>query len=240
MTAKKKKNIDPPGGKVVAAETALEAIKSVFSEPKSLEKLLKTQEAQRVFTALGQFAEIDHASETQAPVAGEVLSKILALPLDSQKQLVWAMADSFGIPHPVYESSGAGRPTTGRNQLAEVLYSKYPDMLLKDKGKDTRAAKRITDHVRRFLIRTGARAAGRALAGEGGEEKPLNERKIRAPFMSLWEVAQSETEKRVLVALCMKLGITPETLDKWTDHAILRLAAAPLSATTIDNNESEK
>lgn len=214
-------------------EADLEQIKSYLA-PNQIEKVLATPKAQQLFQALTSFAEIDYQSEQQSVPAGEVLAKILALPLETQKKFVFAMADSKKVPHPSYEQEGAGRPTTGRNQLAAVLYAEHPDMQVKEGKKDTRAAKRITDHVRRYLIKTGQRQSRKTQMIGEGEKSTLPDRALKVVFIGLWEAAQSENERRTIVSLYIRLGVEPEAMDKWTNRGLLSLAAAPLSAIQLE------
>lgn len=246
MTTKKKKTTKEEKEEVFkdeqGAESALENIKNLFETPASIEKLVHAPVAKRVFAALGQFAELDHSSEQQSAVAGEVFAKILSLPLDAQKQLVWALADQLEVKRPSYESQGAGRKTQGRNELAQVLYGRWPEMLEKRAGsKDTVAGKRITDHVRRYQIRSG-QAPTRGKREGGGENPAVPMAAIKKVFVAAWKHIVTDEEQRLLAGVFVRLmGDTePEIvkenmrlLNKWVDGELLVLAATSLSAVTI-------
>lgn len=227
----KKKTIRAKEDEAQVIETSLDQVKGIIEADK-LDKALTSTKGAQLFQALDAFAALDHEMEQQSESAGEVIDRLLTLPLEVQKRFVWAYADQKGVARPTYTQEGAGRPTTGRNELAAVLYARYPDMLVKDKGKDTRGAKRLTDHRRRFLIRTGQRKTTRQIAGHVEGAPP--DRALKLVFVAMWSAAQNETERRTIVSLYIRLGVDPEAMDKWTHRGLLALAAAPLSARIIE------
>jgi len=225
---------------VPTTELELEQVTPLVADISTLEKTLsKATQKEQLFRALQHFAILDHQSEVQSTSAGELFSKILSLPLDTQKKLVWEMADSFKLPRPTYESSGPGRPTKGRNELAAVLYGSFADMLVKDKGKDTRAAKRITDHVRRWQIKTGLKEDHRKSHSLTSDDKlRLPSRALKITFKALWEVSRSDSERRTVVSLYLRLGVLAGDMDKWTERGLLSLATSPLDAITVEAKEA--
>jgi hypothetical protein len=193
----------------VMQETALEGIKDLIVSQMSKDTISK------VGSILGQFAERDHEQEQQSLAAGEIFAKVLALPLATQKAIVWAWADQFGVAKPSYESAGVGRKTKGRNELAQVLYGRWPDMLeKKGANKDTPAAKRITDHIRRYQISAGViTPTPRQNIGAAHKKS----------FQLLWAEARKYPEveqfHRMTTILYHKLfGIDLRTLDKWSEY----------------------
>lgn len=229
MTPTKKKVSKPQEKDLAPIETNLHDLQAIISES-TLEKALATPKAQQLFNALTGFVQLDYEAEQQSTTAGEVFTKILALPLTLQQKLVFAMADAKGVPRPEYKTSGVGRPTKGRNELAAVLYSAYPDMLEKDHGKDTRGAKRITDHMRRYQIRLQRPQIEGGRSAESQEEKEntsvVPERALKTVFKLLWAVAKNNTEKQAAVNMYMRLGINVEQMDKWVEHKLLTLVIA--------------
>jgi hypothetical protein len=226
---------------IPAAELELEKATLLVTDPTTLEKTLaKAVQKEQLFRTLQNFAALDHQSEVQSTSAGEFLYKFLALPLETQKKAVWEMADYLKLPRPTYESSGPGRPTKGRNELAAVMYGAYQDMLVKDRGKDTRAAKRITDHVRRWQIKTGLKQDNRKLqsTSTSDDNSRLPARAAKTSFKALWDVSRSDNERRTIVSLFLRLGIEPNDMDKWTERGLLTLATSPLDAITVEAKEA--
>lgn len=82
-----------------------------LTEIENLDKLLASPRSVALIHALAEFSEIDYQSEQQGPKAGEFFDRVLQMPLDVQKKLVWAIADRRGLPRPNYEHEGPGRPT---------------------------------------------------------------------------------------------------------------------------------
>lgn len=229
--ANMKKQKAAPITKDEMVATTLSEVMAIVEVGK-LDKILASNKGVTLIKAFTQFAEIDYQSETQSPLAGELFSKILAMPLDEQKKLVWAIADQKKIERPSYVQQGAGRPTMGRNELAAVLYSDHPDMLEKQGNKDSKASKRITDHVRRYLIKSGQKTA-RQTATTEGEKPKIGAHTMKVMFVELWNVGQSESERRTLVALYLRLGALPEQMNKWTESGLLSLATSSLGAIDV-------
>ena len=131
------------------------AVGSYLKDEKHAESLVKDEKAfETVVSELIGYAEKDHAQAETEVEYGEALYNLLKLSLEAQQPIVWAIADRNKVERPEYPSAdeqrGRGRPQTGRKQLAEALYGKWPEMLtLEGTNKDTRAGMQITDHKRR-------------------------------------------------------------------------------------------
>lgn len=200
------------------AKVSTEAPEDILSQaPTALEhgvdKFLKSPAVTRVFDAARQFADIDQTAQGFSEPAGRFFASVLyqldqeghvmlneqnkpiTRSLDEQREIVWAMADYYKCPRPSYEDKGVGRPTQGRSELAQVIYHAHKGALepASASSKDTKAGKRITDHVRRFFLAQRAPRASRAQ----GEEKQIPERTWKAVFGKLWELAD-DMEKLVL------------------------------------------
>src|SRR5262249_1438521 len=123
----------------------------------------------------------------------------------------------------------------GRNELAFALYGQHSDMLLKDKGKDSRAAKRITDHVRRFKITAGL-LPGRKKADQPAEGAPAGvpDRALKVAFLPLWHAAPNMREQQTIASLFhLRLGVPPEKLNKWTEKGLAELAVGAIDIQAI-------
>jgi hypothetical protein len=104
-----------------------------------------------------------------------------------------------------------------------VIYHAHPEALKPAGGasKDTKAGKRVTDHVRRFFL---AGRAPRQLRGEG-EERPVPERTWKLIFGKLWDLAD-DTEKLVLFRLLDRNKLLNlDTMYKLTKGEIVGVAA---------------
>lgn len=210
----------PPGSLVSISK--LDQVKDLFHQ--DLNKILKAPQTLLAFQELERFAAEDHDVEQYAPVIGEIFATILERPIEEQKPLVWAMAEAYGTDKPSYTHEGAGRPTTGRNELAQVVYHRFPDLHVKDKGKDTRAAKRVSDHVARWK-RQQTRAS--TTSSETNEETPaveqeIPERVIKKAFLWMWAIASND-ERWLLIGIYNRRGVHGKTLQKWVGDAWFEL-----------------
>jgi len=97
-------------------------------------------------------------------------------------------------------------------------------------SKDTKAGKRVTDHVRRFFL---AGRAPRQIQGQGqgqNEEKHIPERTWKAIFGRLWDLCD-DTEKLVLFRLLDRNKLLDlDTMYKLTKGEIVGVAARQVEA----------
>lgn len=187
---------------------------SYFKNKKQAAKLLE-DETQRdeIISQMVAYAEKDHLVSTTEVGYGEALYNILRLPVETQKLVVWAIADKNGVARPEYLDGprSRGRQPSGRKQLAEAQYGLWPDMLkLEGKNKDTRAGMQITDHVRRYRIKAGL-LEHRKTKAKGGIPK----RTLRRSFAALWAILRGPKEKSFLENLFERAGIAAEELETW-------------------------
>lgn len=214
--------------KPVTKKATKGAIGSHFQDEKHAESLANnTRILDTVVSELIGYAEKDHDMAETEVEYGEALYNLLKLPIESQKPIVWAIADKNKVDRPEYppedEVRGRGRPQTGRKQLAEALYGRWPDMLaLEGNNKDTRAGMQITDHKRRYMIRAGLLTAPESKNQIGG----ISRRVLRRSFEALWTVAKSDREQKLLCTLFNRLGVQEEDMKEWEEEVEPELQAA--------------
>lgn len=195
------------------------AIGGYLKDARNAEQLLKDQKIlDSVITELIGYAEKDHDTAETEVQYGEALYNLLRLPIEAQKPIVWAIADRNKVQRPEYPAEdaarGRGRPQTGRKQLSEALYGRWPEMLeLEGANKDTRAGMQITDHKRRFMVRAGLIPEPvKTTAG-------VSRRVLRRSFEALWTVTKSDKEQKLLAALYARLGVEEEDMAEWEEEA---------------------
>ena len=207
------------------------AVGRYLKDEKHAEQLVGDEKTlDTVITELIGYAEKDHNTAETEVQYGEALYNLLKLPLEAQKPIVWAIADRNKVDRPEYpaedEVRGRGRPHTGRKQLSEALYGRWPEMLkLEGTNKDTRAGMQITDHKRRYMIRAG-------LIPEPGKTTPtgVSRRVLRRSFEALWTVTKNEKEQKLLASLYGRLGVEQEDMAEWEQEAV-ELAEEPTENT---------
>jgi hypothetical protein len=98
-------------------------------------------------------------------------------------------------------------------------------------SKDTKAGKRITDHVRRFFL---AGRAPRQIRGEGeSEEKHIPSRTWKVVFGRLWGLCD-DTEKLVLFRLLDRNKLLDiDTMYKLTKGEIVGVAARQVEGAKV-------
>lgn len=191
------------------------------------ESFLKDKDTiEAVVTEMIGFAEQDHNHADMEVSYGEAIYNLLKLPIESQKVIVWAIADRNKVKRPEYppedEARGRGRPQTGRKQLAEAQYGKWPDMLtIEGQNKDTTAGMRITDHKRRYMIREGLITP--TVASSSGQ---VSRRVLRKSFEAVWNVLKNKKEREFVAELFMRLGVEQQDLVEWEEEASETIAVA--------------
>ncbi len=199
------------------------ALASYFATEEGAKNLLdNAKNTNEVMTWLMLAAEADRAVDELELPYGEMLYNILHLPLEAQKPIVFAICDHNGVKHPSYATPAVGRVTTGRNELAHAIYGRWPDMLKKEGvNKDTRAAMRISDHVRRYKIK--AKLVPPRVPREPGELTP---RAVRPVFVALFDAAETKKEQEVLDTLFERIGFSQDDIMKWIADAKMQAADA--------------
>ncbi len=212
----------PPRGKAARTRKGnkfASAVGSYLKDQKHAEQLINDEKTlDTVVTELIGYAEKDHNTAETEVQYGEALYNLLKLPIEAQKPIVWAIADRNKVERPEYpaedEVRGRGRPQTGRKQLSEALYGRWPEMLaLEGTNKDTRAGMQITDHKRRFMIRAGL------IPEPTKSNTAVSRRVLRRSFEALWTVARNEKEQKLLAALYNRLGVVQEVMTEWEEEA---------------------
>lgn len=196
------------------------AVGRYLKDEKHADQLVKDEDTlNSVVTELIGYAEKDHNTAETEVQYGEALYNLLKLPLEAQKPIVWAIADRNKVTRPEYpdadEVRGRGRPQTGRKQLAEALYGRWPEMLtLEGSNKDTRAGMQITWHKRTFMMKAGLIVE--PTKTKGGV---VSRRVLRRSFEALWTVTRNEREQKLLAQLFTRLGVEDEDMTEWEQEA---------------------
>ncbi len=169
-------------------------------------------------SSLSALIELDMAGRRHQVQLGELYWKILNLPTEKQKELTAAWAKVQGVPAPSYEQTGVGRPTTGRKELASVLYAKHQEMLVKENdSNDTAAARRISQCILVYKYESGLAAKpARQLAGI---EPKIPTQALRKQFVMLYGLTQTAEEQEYLILLYRRAGVTGKELDRWEEEA---------------------
>ena len=204
-------------------DNPLATLTTALATTGDLSPLIKGKDwATTTFSAMTKLIEIDSVGARTQATLGEVYYQILALPIEKQKELTTAWAKVQGVAAPTYEQTGVGRPTTGRKELASVLYAKHPEWLTKEEdNNDTVAGRRITQCILVYKYEAGLAAKppkqiGPAIAEN---EKKISSRVLRQNFVMLSGLAKTSDEEETLILLYRRAGVTGRELDKWTEEA---------------------
>ncbi len=202
-------------------DNALGQLVTVLATTGDLLQLPKAKDwAVSTMSSLSKLIELDAAGQRHQVQLGELYHKILGLPVEKQKELTAAWAKVQGVPAPTYEQTGVGRPTTGRKELAAVLYAKHPEWLVKeDDSNDTAAARRISQCILVYKYESGLATRPERLIGPAAEEKKISAPQLRRSFTMLYGLTRSSDEQESLILLYRRAGVTGKELDKWTTQA---------------------
>lgn len=186
----------------------LNNIKSFFTSKRSLHQLASTPEQLRAAAkGLMDFAALDQNQQGLRLTVGEIAYKFLSLPLDEQQPVVEALAKEMGLKPPSYEGA-----TTGRIQFAHTLYGHQPSLLkVGESGKDTLAAKRVSEYIRLYRIEKGLATVAEA------SEKGAPARTMRLALGWLWSVVETPAEEKAILGLYAKLGLERERVEGWLE-----------------------
>lgn len=212
--------------KFQSSASSLTGIKPLFSNLDTLTLAFNDNSKRKeVETSLLQFASL---SATQRPTmveAGEIFTRFLEHPLDTQKAFVAVICADLGIDAPSYERVGAGRPTTGRIQLATVVYYQHPEMLeMVANGKDTKAGAMVSACI--AMYKATLVAVATAPRTTSTQRSTLTKRQLRMSFGMLMEVVQTADEEALVIALFQRAGVETAVLDTWSTEMEAATAAA--------------
>lgn len=196
----------------------IEAITKYFVSEKTLLGV-REPTIKAIASTIAAFAAADSTTTLSRRYAGEIYHKFLQLPIVAQATFTKKWADAIGVPAPDYpDTTGkAGRPTTGRNQLVQIVYAKQPRMTAIIAGqRDTLGGKNVTSAIREYLRITeqiAPRAARSTIVA------------YRRGFKALLSVAETQEEIDVLNELATRAGVDAGTLKKWHNEVERELAA---------------
>ncbi len=203
-----------------AASNPLMQLKTALSTTGDLLPIVKQKDwALSTMAKLSTLIEQDVAGSRQQAVLGELYYKILGLPVEKQKELTGAWAAAQKIAAPTYEQTGVGRPTTGRKELAAVLYAGHPEMLVKeDDNNDTAAGRRISQCILVYKYEAGLATRPERLIGPTLTRK-ISTNAMRQQFGMLYGLTRTADEQESLILLYRRAGVTGKELDKWMSSA---------------------
>src|ERR1043165_4682212 len=148
-TRKGKEPVPPIQPKEEPPQPEVSSVADYFKDEQSVKAMLVyTKSRNTAINKLADFSAHDHVVSVTELSYGQALYNILQLPIDTQKAVVHAIAEKNKVPAPAYPEGpkSRGRQPSGRKQLSEALYGRWPEMLaLEGKNKDTRAGMQITD-----------------------------------------------------------------------------------------------
>lgn len=190
--------------------------------------------------ALKACAALDHESDLASLSLGRFCFDVLykdpttPRPLEEQEEITTTLAKAMGIDPPTYKAEGRGRPTMGRDQLASLIYYAFPSDLIKE-GKDSKAGKRITDHVARYRRKLDVGNNPSSAPRKSGPAK------FKKTFQALYAHCTRE-EGVLLLRLFQRMGIELPTLDKWSGKHLLEniINVTPLPPSNDEGEGEEK
>lgn len=197
----------------------LDSIKEWFQGDALVAALKRDDRVQAMVSTLSAYAEHDAYSTLNMIKAGEIYYNFLLQPLDVQRAFTTKMAELNGTEVPEYAvERKQGRGESGRNQLAQAIYGKHPEMFeIQPGSRDTRAGKRVSACLRAYKIQAGL-------------IKPRVPSQVAAipktgaqMFVTLLGVA-TDDEAQLLDELAQRAGIDAVTIARW--HRNLEQAAA--------------
>lgn len=194
----------------IRIKNEMEALTPTFKSHTALAELLADRkQVQRVASAFELWTTLETTHRTSQVAFGEIAHRLLKRPIAEQQEIMTAIAGAMGVTAPSYEGA-----LTGRIQFAHVVYGKQAELCERRKGeKDSRAGKRVSEAIRLYLIESGQKRLGSGRKNVKRRNR-VPKTALRKSYKFLYNVAESEKEREVLVKLFTRLGIEVEQVEK--------------------------